>query len=517
MIFYTTETYTALAIAALPALASVFVMYMTERKQLAWWMLILSCLALRIVAIMLDPYLHEWDERFHALVAKNMMNYPFKPMLRVESVYEIPYKSWCCNHIWLHKQPLFMWQMALSMKFFGVNELAIRIPLVIIGTIMPFFIRGIARHWTKDENIAYVAVLLYVLSSFHLRWTSCRVGMDHNDISFAFYVTGSIWAFSKYADSKTLKWAICVGLFVGGAVLSKWLTGLLVYSGWGLFTLLSRNERKKFKHYVMPFISLLVAGAVFLPWQIYISYRFPLESAWEYAYNTKHFLEVIEGHKGDFWFHFNSIDDLYGGYFIPFLILGLLVLIGYKPFRKGSLAYLSMLVILYLFFSIAATKLLGYIMPGIGLMYIVFATGIVSIFYGLLRLFPIVFLPKLLFPVLLIVMGFHSLRPSILASESSKANDSRNAKIHNTKIFKRFRDVVPNQYIVIFNVHQEVELMFYQPVMAYNWYPNEQVMGKIKEKHGGRIAIFKNHGIYGLSDWLLKDSTIYRINLDLKG
>ncbi|HUM45950.1 MAG TPA: hypothetical protein PLD84_03410, partial [Chitinophagales bacterium] len=27
-----------------------------------------------------DLFLHSWDERYHALVAKNMMEYPFRPM-----------------------------------------------------------------------------------------------------------------------------------------------------------------------------------------------------------------------------------------------------------------------------------------------------------------------------------------------------------------------------------------------------------------------------------------------------
>jgi len=45
----------------------------------------MGALGVRIFAAMLDPFLNTWDEQFHALVAKNMMANPFKPMLYAES------------------------------------------------------------------------------------------------------------------------------------------------------------------------------------------------------------------------------------------------------------------------------------------------------------------------------------------------------------------------------------------------------------------------------------------------
>lgn len=57
-----------------------------------------------------------------------MMSKPLAPMLRTEPVLDYNYKDWSNNHIWLHKQPLFLWQMAISMKIFGVNEFGLRFP-----------------------------------------------------------------------------------------------------------------------------------------------------------------------------------------------------------------------------------------------------------------------------------------------------------------------------------------------------------------------------------------------------
>ncbi len=38
--------------------------------------------------------LHDWDERYHALVAKNMIEQPFKPMLYKNPVLPYDYKDW---------------------------------------------------------------------------------------------------------------------------------------------------------------------------------------------------------------------------------------------------------------------------------------------------------------------------------------------------------------------------------------------------------------------------------------
>ena len=50
-----------------------------------------------------------------------MMEDPFKPMLIKNPLFPYHYGDWWNCHIWVHKQPLFLWQMALSMKIFGVS------------------------------------------------------------------------------------------------------------------------------------------------------------------------------------------------------------------------------------------------------------------------------------------------------------------------------------------------------------------------------------------------------------
>jgi 4-amino-4-deoxy-L-arabinose transferase-like glycosyltransferase len=244
MIFYAGQITVSLLLVSLLGIVSLYFYIVKNNLRLAFAFLLLTGFIVRLLMASLDPFLHTWDEQFHALVAKNLMEYPLRPMLRVDPIMPYDIHAWCCNHIWLHKQPLFMWQMAIAMKIFGVNEIAMRLPSVIMGTLSILLIFDIARYWAKNNTVAYFSAWLFTFSFYSLELTSGRQGMDHNDVAFAFYITASLWAFTKYIGSDHLiKWGLLLGLFVGCAILNKWLTGLLAFGGWGLYMLLEKKLR----------------------------------------------------------------------------------------------------------------------------------------------------------------------------------------------------------------------------------------------------------------------------------
>ena len=69
-----------LFISALLMILSSIVIF--QRKN-SWgiFMLLIGAFLLRLWAAQLSPFLHLWDEQFHALVAKNMANDMLKPVL----------------------------------------------------------------------------------------------------------------------------------------------------------------------------------------------------------------------------------------------------------------------------------------------------------------------------------------------------------------------------------------------------------------------------------------------------
>ncbi|MEI6410568.1 MAG: glycosyltransferase family 39 protein [Bacteroidota bacterium] len=481
-------------------------------KSLIW--LVLAAIMLRMLMITLDPFLHEWDERYHALVAKHLMQHPFIPTLRENPVLDYDYKMWCCNHIWLHKQPLFLWQMALSMEVFGVNLIGLRFPDVVMGGIGVYFVYRIAQIWTGSINTAWLSALLYATANFFLELSSGRYALDHNDLAFSFYVTGSIWAFCEYLNKKSWKYVILIGVLAGAAILIKWLTGLLMFGGWFLYIILDSNKRSNWKNYIHLLVSLVICIAVFAPWQFYIMNAFPEEAAWEYEYSRKHITEVLGNGNGVF-FHLKFIEAIYGGPFLAFIFIGIWQ--SFKRIKDHALtvSMLAMILVVYVFFSIfVETKMGAFTVPVSALLYSLIAMGMnYSIdWFGNKTSHRLKKYLAFLFVLVILV----SMKPwSIAKNRNEKNNPTRSAKIHNTEIYKNLQTQVPSDYLIInCKELEDVDLMFWQPNNAYQWYPKPEEIQDLLRK-GYKIAAFKSHTNQTLPEYIQKNPDIKIIDLEI--
>ncbi|HRT53356.1 MAG TPA: hypothetical protein P5291_04705, partial [Flavobacteriales bacterium] len=65
------------------------VMHLKGHPRTAIALLALGATVLRCVAAALDPFLNDWDEAYHAVVAKNLMEHPLTPMLYRETALPI--------------------------------------------------------------------------------------------------------------------------------------------------------------------------------------------------------------------------------------------------------------------------------------------------------------------------------------------------------------------------------------------------------------------------------------------
>jgi 4-amino-4-deoxy-L-arabinose transferase-like glycosyltransferase len=445
---------------------------------------------LRLKMAMLDPFLNPWDERFHALVARNMMDQPFKPMLLREFMGTTPVNDWAQAHIWLHKQPLFLWQMALSMKIFGVSEFTMRLPSVIMGALSVALLYRITIIATSNRTIALMAGAFMCFAYFQLAQISGRLSVDHPDVAFCFYVLASIWCYFEYVHSgnKKFKWVLFIGIMAACAILCKWLTGLLVFSVWGIVVLHQIIKHKNYKQVSHFAIALLVCTVVVLPWQIYILNTFPVEAQFEYAYNSRHFTEAVEGHGGDALFYLNNLDYVFGKnvWLIPVVCLVLLV------FNKARLknfyvrACLAFVFIIHIFFSIAATKMHGYVFcvyPFLFLFTAISLHDIVSRF----QYQKIVLVTTSIF-ICVALLQYNYIQYYTLPSAY------RQARIHNTNIYKNLRQYVPADVKYIFNVanREQFDLMFYNAdVHAWHQFLDTAYM-KNYEMRGVKMAAFKS-------------------------
>lgn len=470
------------------------------KYRLSVAVLFIGALFIRYFVAHLDPFLHDWDEKFHALVARNLMDHPFRPMLRKREapMCDINYKVWCCNNIWLHKQPLFMWQMALSMKLFGISEYAIRYPSVLMGALTVPVIYRITFLMSGDRLLSFAAALFMCLSQYQLDLISGYSGMDHNDVAFGFYVLLSIWAYAEYVKNEKSRWWIMVGIFAGCAVLNKWLTGLLVFAPWGIYLLLSLKGtgKKEWLHFVL---SLMICVLIFLPWQIYILQKYPVEAHYEYAYNTLHLFEVVEGHDGDGSFYLNNFSSYFGHYVNWLVPVGILLIVVNKKYNKRiKWAIALCFVIVFAFFSfVVSTKMTSYMYIVIPLGFILMAMPVVN-FLARLRANLLVSL------IAIAAIGYFVLAPQQLEENHNPNDEFRKAKVKNAEIYKTLREYLPGHVKIVANLPKfgDVEMMFYHnDVIAYSGYPSQESMDILEAKKIS-VAAFDNYRDYCIPDYV---------------
>lgn len=503
------------AIAFLPSI----LLWSVGKEKYALYALLLAALVLRLVITSLDPYLNEWDERFHAVVAKNMMQYPLKPMIRLEAL--VPYRvdDWCCNYIWVHKQPLFLWQMALSMKVFGVNTIALRLPGAIMGTFMVYLLYRIAQIWTNNTTAAYLGALLFAAGYYNLELCSGAMPLDQNDLVMGAYVTASIWVFCEYSIRPRWRWVILAGIFAGCAVLTKWLTGLLVFGGWGIWLLFLPERRSQWRSWTDLLLSAGICAALFLPWQWYILHAFPAETAASYAHNIKHIVEDL-GHNGTDWTHFAFMQKAYGG-------IGLLGLMGLgcllswrKPaHRMLSASMTAMFWVVYAFFSFAvATKMPGLTFPvaGIGFIWAGMGAAAVLHFLTIKWSLKMPLLKAATGAVAAALLGWYSFQPAAIAAFRSSDNAGRLKKLHNTALYQSLQHYVrPEEIIINCKTMEDTEVRFWQPNNAYHWWPQEKQLDSLIQL-GYSFCAFKSHGEQKLPDFILQNPRVRILDLEVE-
>jgi 4-amino-4-deoxy-L-arabinose transferase len=490
--------------------------HIKDKEKLSIFFLLVSALSIFIFAGLLDPFVNMWDERFHALVAKNLLKHPLMPTLYDDPVLKISddMKRWDLYHIWLHKQPLFLWQIALSFKIFGVNELALRIPSIIFGVIL-IYIGYRSGKILVNTRVGYITGVLILSTFYFIQLISGQLATDHNDCSFLVYVSLSIWSLIEYNYSKNIKWIYCIGLFSGLAILCKWLVGLLVYFGWSL--LIIQEDRFNVKKYKPLFTALIITLIIAVPWQIFTFINYPIEARYAFAENGKHFFEVVDGHTGSFWFHFEQFNVIYGA-FASFLIIPSFVIFRNKILdKKMYFSLFSMIVVVYLFFSIAVTKMPGFTIIVALPVFISFACLLDYIFNYLntrIKSSPlrngVIFLS--VSTIAFVRFDLDSLQEKHTLWKAE--NFWTPTFSYNRTVFKKL-NLPPNA--VLFNVKKEqaIAAMFYTGVTCYDFIPSHEQYDIVKSK--GRVVAIFVPSAGSLPAYVNIDPTVIKISETLRG
>jgi 4-amino-4-deoxy-L-arabinose transferase len=484
------------------------ILFLRGKQGYSLLFLFLAGLILRLVMATLDPFLWSWDEQYHALVAKNMLVNPFKPMLISNPLLDYDFRNWQENHIWLHKQPLFLWQIALFFKLYGVSEFVLRLPTVIMMSLMILLIYRIGK-LTTTRAIGWYGAFIYTFSFYFVQFVSGFKFTDHNDSAFIFYVTLSIWSWVEYMHSNKRHWLLWIGLFAGMAILNKWLTGLLVYSGWSLAILFYNSRNRWFREFKNMGISLAVTLLVALPWQIFILVAYPNESRYEFFYNGQHFFKPLEGHGETWYYHVSLLAEQYGGVAVYLLILpGFYLLFKSMRNKAHKAGLMTIVIVTYLFFTLAATKTPMFCTIVSPVLFLALGAMLDKGMSKLRELYP-ARISSWIITLFLGLLAYGILDINQIDEwHSNKLSYWKNKHI-DAIIDKQVARKLPSKDWVIFNCggNNAVMLMFYSGATAYGYYPNQAQYHMLKSK-GIQMATFCDEHI---PEFLKQDAGVRKI------
>ncbi len=474
------ENPSILPVLSIGTFAVSYYFYTKESVSKTLFFIVLGGLFLRLFCIN-DAYLHDWDEQFHALVSKNLIKHWLKPTLIDVPVLPYDFQDWAMNHIWLSKQPLPLWSMALSMKLFGVNLWALRLPSLIISISALLVTYKIAAILFNNRMSLYAA-FLYSIHGTTIEVATGRDSSDHVQCFFDFFIAlGILTAILSKNKPNKMFYSILSGACMGCAFMCKWYPAFLVFPIWIFFN----YKNQKF------ILNLLAFGVgalvVALPWQIYILTHFPIEAKWMYSATLITVNETIQGHGGEWWYYLNDVRIMFGEIiYIPMIWL---CLMAFKKRNNTNIRFLLLWIGLpMLIFSLSATKRQLYLLimaPAFFMLTAYFAEFLKI--YRLKMRFNPKFISLILFLLfaLPIRYSFERIKPFHL----DKFNTER------TVWLKKLDEKTGGEGAIVFNIGDYVRAMFFSNItVAYRILPTSQQIDDLKQK-GYRVFIIKNENV----------------------
>jgi 4-amino-4-deoxy-L-arabinose transferase len=415
-----------------------------------------------------DHYLHEWDERYHALVAKNLIKHPFKPTLYDNAVIKYDYKVWVANNVWLEKPPVPLWFIALSIHTFGNTEFAVRIPSIIFS-LLAIYLTFLIGCYLFDKKTGLLAAYLHAINGIVLELAAGKLSSDHIETFFNVFIEIAI-LFCILSIIKKNKYYLSLlgGVFIGLAVLSKWFPALLVFPVWLTGALFARKykTREIISHFILIISGCLIIA---LPWFIYILINFPIEAKWVIRKLLFAYSSIIETHSAPFWYYINYVEIIFGEIIYIPLLFSLYYL--FKHRREWALKLLTVWwIVPVIIFSFAETKRHTYLMISAPAFFLLTAwywfylkEAVVRRKYRWLK-----YIVLCLLIILPIRLSIERLSPFEKTEKNSLwANELR-------FLTKRIKE----KKVVIFNSEKPVETMFYTNFTAYSGIPDSTTINK---------------------------------------
>ncbi len=268
------------------------------------------------------------------------------------------------------KPILIYWLQALSVKLFGLNEFALRLPSALAATAWA----AVLYLFTKRLYGAKTALLatLFMISALQI---SVIAKAAIADALLNLWIAASMFSIYLYIRSKEKKWLYAAFGAIGFGMLTKGPVAVMIPVVVTFLFFAIRRDLKRWLAAVLNPAGILIFLAVALPWYLleYMDQGMKFIEGFFFKHNLSRFEESFEGHSGSIF------------YYIPVLLVGLLPFSGVliasfgraKEWLKedATLFFILWFGFVFVFFSFSGTKLPHYVIYGYTPLFILMALG----------------------------------------------------------------------------------------------------------------------------------------------
>jgi 4-amino-4-deoxy-L-arabinose transferase len=274
---------------------------------------------------------------------------------------------------YFEKPVLGYWLNTISIRIFGENAFAARFPSAFAVGLSALMIFFMVRRFSDDDHTAFLSASVF-LTCFLVFGVGAYSVLDS---MFSGFVTGGILSFfyAYSADTREkLIYLLIFGVFTGLAFMTKgFLAFALPAIIIGPFLLWEHKIKDLF---ILPWLPVLVAIGVILPWAVMIHFREP--DFWNYFFwteNIHRFASDDAQHQEPFYYYVQWVPVA----ICPWLFLLPAIVCGFhkKYFKTPLVRYaVCWAVFPFLFFTASKGKLLTYILPCFPAFAILMAIGL---------------------------------------------------------------------------------------------------------------------------------------------
>ncbi len=272
------------------------------------------------------------------------------------------------------KPILIYWLQALSVKLFGLNEFALRLPSAIAATAWA----ALLYLFTKKLFDAKTALLaaLFMVSALQI---SVIAKAAIADALLNLWIAASMFAILLYIKSDRKMWLYAAFAAIGFGMLTKGPVAVMIPVVVTFLYYIFKRDLKRWALSVFNPIGILIFLAVALPWywMEYMDQGMKFIEGFFFKHNLSRFENSFEGHSGSFLYYVPVI--LVGT--IPFTGVLIAAFIRIKSWIKSDTTLFLVLwfAFVFIFFSFSGTKLPHYVIYGYTPLFIIMALQFPSI------------------------------------------------------------------------------------------------------------------------------------------